>query len=78
MSFLALLAGCSWDPDGVGLDNRQEKLLGTDPDLADTDGEGLSDGLEVSESGTDPLIVDTDEDGVEVEETGTDPRWVGG
>ncbi|MDO5319171.1 MAG: hypothetical protein Q4G65_11125 [bacterium] len=36
---------------------------GTDPSLADTDGDGLSDGAEVA-CGTDPLSYDTDGDGM--------------
>jgi hypothetical protein len=36
---------------------------GTDPALADTDGDGLTDGFEVL-AGTDPLAADTDRDGL--------------
>ncbi|MFL5262414.1 MAG: PKD domain-containing protein [Anaeromyxobacteraceae bacterium] len=42
------------DPDGDGLTNLQEFLLGTDPRKADTDGDGWSDGAEVA-AGFDPL-----------------------
>ncbi|HVR76298.1 MAG TPA: hypothetical protein VMT52_18360, partial [Planctomycetota bacterium] len=52
------------DPDGDGLSNLAEHLLGTDPQNADTDGDGLTDGREVAETGTDPLRSDTDGDGV--------------
>lgn len=34
------------DPDGDGLTNLQEFLLGTDPTLADTDGDGYADGVD--------------------------------
>ena len=36
------------DPDGDGLPTSQETQLGTDPTKADTDGDGLTDGLEVN------------------------------
>jgi hypothetical protein len=41
-----------------------EKLAGTDPGKADTDGDGLSDGHEAVVTHTDPLAADTDDDGV--------------
>lgn len=41
------------DTDGDGLTNSEEELLGTDPELADTDGDGFDDGVEV-ESYTNP------------------------
>ena len=34
------------DLDGEGVSNLDEFLSGTDPNLADTDGDGLSDGTE--------------------------------
>ena len=34
------------DPDGDGLNNSWEKSLGADPDLPDTDGDGMADGQE--------------------------------
>jgi len=52
------------DPDGDGLSNDEETALGTDPENPDTDGDGLSDGAEVNQHGTSPLLVDTDDDGV--------------
>ncbi len=39
--------GSSGDPDGDGLINARECTLGTNPILIDTDGDGLSDALEV-------------------------------
>ncbi len=64
------------DPDRDGLTNLQEYQKGTDPNKADTDGDGLLDGDEVSKYRTNPLISDTDgdgiPDGVEIT-TGTDP-----
>ena len=51
------------DDDGDGLTNSEEAALGTDPDNPDTDGDGLSDYLEVRVFGTDPLNPDTDGDG---------------
>jgi YD repeat-containing protein len=44
----------SADPDGDGLANDFELLLGTDPLNADTDGDGFSDGVEVA-SRSNPL-----------------------
>ncbi len=52
------------DPDGDGLDNQGEDAAGTNALVADTDGDGLSDGDEVNVHGTDPLLADTDGDGV--------------
>ena len=52
------------DFDSDKLTNLEEYELGTDPFIADTDDDGLSDYDEVKEYGTDPLKVDTDEDTV--------------
>jgi hypothetical protein len=64
------------DPDGDGLTTLQEAGLGTDPLLADTDGDGLLDGAESDQYLTNPLQADSDadgaRDGVEVL-AGTDP-----
>ena len=51
------------DPDEDGLTNAQEYAQGTNPILADTDGDGLQDGDEVTTYGTNPLMADSDEDG---------------
>jgi cysteine-rich repeat protein len=69
------------DRDGDGISNDDEVTLGTDPDDADTDDDGINDGDEVNVHGTDPLNPDTDgdglTDGVEIGVTdpgpGTDP-----
>jgi serine/threonine protein kinase len=52
------------DADNDGLPNVEEVNLGTDPNKADTDGDGLNDGDEVKKYGTNPLDIDTDHDGV--------------
>ncbi len=52
------------DDDADGLTNLQEYQLGTRANLADTDGDGLSDGNEVSFYNTSPIKVDTDNDGL--------------
>jgi outer membrane protein OmpA-like peptidoglycan-associated protein len=65
------------DPDKDGLSNSLEKELGTNPNNADTDGDGLSDGLEHKRYKTDPRKADTDGDGLtdgeEVRKYRTDP-----
>ena len=54
------------DPDRDGLPNDEEARYNTDPNLADTDGDGLSDYEEVNHPRypTDPLDPDTDDDGL--------------
>jgi hypothetical protein len=65
------------DTDGDGLTDEQELALGTNPNKADTDDDGLSDGAEVNTYGTDPLNQDTDGDKLndreEVEVYNTNP-----
>lgn len=63
------------DPDQDGLTNLEEVSLGTEPLVVDTDGDGLSDGVEVHVHRTNPLDVDTDGDEVpdNVELTPSDP-----
>jgi hypothetical protein len=64
------------DADADGLDADQEIQFGTSDNNPDTDGDGLSDYVEVMVLGTDPLNPDSDgdgyPDGVEVE-SGSDP-----
>ncbi len=55
------------DQDADGLTDAQEAVLGTNPNLWDSDGDGLSDGFELNtqaESGANPLLADTDHDGL--------------
>lgn len=52
------------DPDADGLDNQTEFNLGTNPNLSDTDSDGLSDGEESNTYSTDPLDADSDDDGL--------------
>ncbi|MBU0645970.1 thrombospondin type 3 repeat-containing protein [Patescibacteria group bacterium] len=53
----------SIDTDKDGLTDAEEAALGTDPNLADTDGDRLFDYEEVNTYQTDPLNMDTDGDG---------------
>lgn len=52
------------DLDLDGLTNKQEKEYGTNPELYDTDMDGLDDYYEIFTSKTDPLKADTDGDGL--------------
>ncbi|MBD3192267.1 MAG: hypothetical protein GF308_16630 [Candidatus Heimdallarchaeota archaeon] len=52
----------SEDPDHDGLNNAQEYQYQTSLQLADTDGDGLLDGEEVNDFGTNPTTADTDND----------------
>jgi Bacterial TSP3 repeat/Clostridial binary toxin B/anthrax toxin PA Ca-binding domain len=65
------------DPDGDGLDNREEHVRGTQPDNPDTDGDGLSDGAEVKVHISSPTQVDSDRDdlpdSIEINVYGTNP-----
>lgn len=64
------------DPDSDGLTNFQEIIVyGTHPELADTDGDGVNDGQEITD-GTNPLAPDSDSDGLsdgEEKARGTNP-----
>jgi len=52
------------DSDHDGLTNIEEAALGTNPNSADTDGDGLGDFAEVRVHGTDPRSADSDGDGL--------------
>lgn len=65
------------DLDGDGLSNTDETLYGTRPDLADTDGGGVSDGAEVqawkaagSKTGHDPLLASDDSEQADSDKDG--------
>lgn len=66
------------NPDTDGLTNAQELAAGTNPTLADTDSDGLTDGAEVNTHLTNPTLADTDSDGLtdgaEVNTHGTNPK----
>jgi hypothetical protein len=52
------------DGDSDGLNNLGEFQRRTNPTVADTDGDGLADGAEVTTHNTNPTVVDTDADGL--------------
>ena len=52
------------DLDLDGLTNKQEKKYKTNPEMSDTDMDGLEDNYEIATSKTDPLKKDTDSDGL--------------
>jgi len=52
------------DSDGDDIPDEIESLIGTDPLLDDTDGDGLKDGFEYLHLNTDPFSTDTDENGI--------------
>ena len=52
------------DDDNDGLSDVDEEAYGTDPYNPDTDNDSLSDGMEVGNLGTNPLMVDSDSDGI--------------
>ena len=58
--FLGGLVAASADFDLDGLDNFAEWQNFTNPTLPDTDGDGLTDGQEVTSTNTNPLISDAD------------------
>jgi outer membrane protein OmpA-like peptidoglycan-associated protein len=59
-----LFGGGPTDEDNDGLFSDRERELGTNPKIADTDGDGISDGEEVLKYSTNPLNRDTDGDGI--------------
>lgn len=59
---LTTLTSATADGDSDGLTNQQEYANRTNATMADTDGDGLSDGDEVTTHGTSPIVVDTDGD----------------
>ena len=64
------------DPDGDGLGHFRELASGTDPLVADTDGDSLLDGAELDAHGTLPTAPDTDADDLTDDSElrlGTDP-----
>lgn len=61
---MAMLNVDQGDDDEDGVLNFIERMYHTDPQKADTDGDGLSDYDEMAVLGTDSNLVDTDENGV--------------
>ncbi len=51
------------DFDNDGIDNKTEIEIGTDPSIIDTDGDSLTDKLEIDTYRTNPITDDTDSDG---------------
>ncbi len=63
-NFGNLAQGPTGDPDTDGLNNLGEFTNGTNPNLPDTDGDGLNDRAELITHLTDPRVSDTDGDGL--------------
>ncbi len=63
-SFIFITGSGNTDSDKDGLTERQEKALGTNPKVADSDRDGINDGDEVNKYNTDPLKKDSDNDGL--------------
>ncbi|MBE7213931.1 thrombospondin type 3 repeat-containing protein [Shewanella benthica] len=64
------------DDDGDDIEDIEELNIGTDPLLADSDGDGIDDGIEYYIYHTNPLLADSDGDGLsDYDEiiAGTDP-----
>lgn len=80
LNFGNLNQTASGDEEPDGLTNALELTRGTDPKVADTDGDGLNDGPEVATHLTNPLVADTDRDGLtdgaEVNTHNTNPTLV--
>jgi hypothetical protein len=82
-AFITITVDLAGDADSDGLSNNQEVLLGSNPNLADSDSDGVSDFNEVNRDGdpsnytvgidTDPNNSDTDGDGVP-DNTDPDPN----
>jgi hypothetical protein len=80
--FMTVVAGSKIqslnDDDRDGLLDSVEAMLGTRPDIPDTDGDGLTDGEEVNQYETNPLAPDMDGDGLtdldELRTYNTDPK----
>ncbi len=75
LAFFFVLGGCK-DSDNDGLGDHKEKKAGTDPNVADSDGDYASDLREIETLGTDPLNPDSDGDGYQnghEDQAGSDP-----
>lgn len=57
-------ANLAVDSDSDGLSNAMEASLNTNPNLVDTDGDGINDGIEVIQYVTNPTSTDTDGDSI--------------
>lgn len=80
--FASICTAQPLDSDGDDLCDARELELGTDPDVPDSDGDGLGDGAETLGrygDASDPLSVDSDGDGIEDgDETELESASVGG
>lgn len=59
---LGLYPAAAVNSDEDQLSDAEELIFGTDPNLKDTDSDGILDSDELLVTGTDPLLVDTDAD----------------
>lgn len=67
-----------YDLDEDGLTNEQEAQYGTNPNLEDSDGDGLTDHHEIFVSGTDPLVAENSSPSITITSPGNNGTFSAG